>query len=130
MKHIFLIELRNETYNWAKKFLIGKNIRNINIPKIIEINRAGIKHTLWKNYKNENEFEKNKAQIELTKKLFDLINNAEYQQFKRDKKGRDNIIGFHILENEINFKGEKYKVIITIRETAAKTYFYDHSLIK
>ena len=125
-----LIQLRNEIYSWAKIELAGQIVLNTDAKMEILINTHGIKHTLkGKSYKNPDMIEKNEAMIMSIKHLKFFLETSKYYGFEKDKKERDNILGFHIFTNIFNYKNIEYNVKILVRETTGKTYFYDQALI-
>jgi hypothetical protein len=125
-----LIKLRNEIYGWAKIELVGQKVLNIDAKMEILINSHGIKHTLkGKSYKNIDMIDKNEAMIMSVKHLKYFLKTSKYTGFEKDKKGRDNILGFHIFTNTFSYKSIEYNVKILVRETTGKTYFYDQALI-
>jgi len=120
-------ELRESAFRWAKENLVGQVVHHKDIKREIEINNAGIKHTLkGKNLNNNEEIDKNMALIRATYKIPELIENVNYVEFQADKKNRDNIKGVHILENS----NENYALKIVIKDTTEKNYFYDLSIKK
>lgn len=120
--------IRNEVFAWAKSNLYGKKIKHSKIEQPIEINRTGIKHTLWKNYKDLELFQRNRANILLTKQLPEIISNSLLVCFEPDNRQRDCVLGIYLLENEATFENEKYLLRIIVKLTNEKAYFYDMSI--
>ena len=126
-----LIQLRNEVYGWAKIELAGQKVLNYDAKMEILINSHGIKHTLkGKSYKDPDMIDKNEAMIMSVKYLKFFLETSKYINFEKDKRKRDNILGFHFFTNTFNYKDIEYNVKILVRETTGKTYFYDQALIQ
>lgn len=125
-----LIKLRDKIYNWAKVELVGQIVINIDSKIEVLISNRGIKHTLkGKSYKNLELIEKNEAMIMSIKHLKFFLETSKYIVFEKDKRERDNILGFHVFANTFSYNNINYKVKILVRETTEKLYFYDQSLI-
>jgi len=126
-----LIKLRDEILTWAKIELLGQKVYNIDSRMEIIINQHGLKHTLkGKSYKIPGMIDRNEAMIMSVKYLLFFLETSKYEGFEKDKRQRDNIIGFHVFTNVFNYKEIEYKVKILVRETTGKTYFYDQALIE
>ena len=126
-----LIKLRNEVFAWAKIELKDTIVVNAETKIEILINMQGLKHTLkGKSYKNQNMIEKNEAMIMSVKHLIFFLETSKHIGFEKDKRMRDNILGFYIFANTFNYKNIEYNVKIMVRKTTDKTYFYDQALIK
>jgi len=125
-----LIHLRNDIYSWAKFELAGQTVFNEDAKMEILISLHGIKHTLkGKSYKDIDLVEKNEALIMSVKHLKYFLETSKYIGFEKDKRERDNVLGFHVLSNIFRYNYIEYDVKILIRETTEKTYFYDQALL-
>ncbi len=125
-----LIQLRNEVFIWAKIELVGQTVLNIDSKIEILINMHGIKHTLkGKSFKKLELIEKNEAMIMSVKHLKYFLETSKYVGFEKDKRKRDNILGYYIFTNIFSYRKTEYKVKIMVRETTDKTYFYDQALL-
>ncbi len=126
-----LIKLRNTLFAWAKIELQDQIVVNEETNMEIHINMRGLKHALkGKSYKNRNLIERNEAMIMSMKKIKHYLKTSNYVGFEKDKKQRDNILGFHIFTNIFYYKNIEYIVKIMVRETRDKVYFYDQTLFE
>ncbi|MCF6183716.1 MAG: hypothetical protein L3J56_03655 [Bacteroidales bacterium] len=126
-----LLKLKEEMFIWAKLELNGLIITNLDAQMKILINMRGLKHTLkGKSYKNIDLIEKNEASIMSVKNLKYFLENSKYQGLEKDRRQRDNIVGFHIFTDIYEYKNINYRLIIKVKETRDKTFFYDQALIQ